>query len=62
MCDSVDTITLTRDGLVDILKQCITLSQGDPDYAHGEADRALLNYINDKEITELFDNIIKWYA
>lgn len=35
---------------------------GDLESAHLEADRALLNYIGDTEITEAFDAIGKWYA
>jgi hypothetical protein len=30
--------------------------------AHKNAERALLEYINDLEITELFDKIDKWCA
>jgi len=29
---------------------------------HEEADEALLEYINDEDITEAFDDIIKWYS
>jgi len=35
---------------------------GDTEHSHIEADKALLDYINDKEIGEAFDNVKKWYA
>jgi len=34
----------------------------DPEAAHGRADDALLEYINDKDITNAFSNVNKWYA
>lgn len=37
-------------------------SSYDGETAHIEADELLLRYINDKEITEAFNNIEKWYA
>jgi len=36
--------------------------QRDEEVCHLEADRALLAYINDTEITLAFDKIEKWYA
>lgn len=35
---------------------------GDTEGAHIEADKALLEYINDSEIEIAYDNIKKWYA
>ena len=34
----------------------------DEEENHHKADRFLLEYINDSEVTTLFDNIKKWYA
>jgi len=34
----------------------------DPERAHEELDDALLEYINDKEITEAYNKVHKWYA
>ena len=34
----------------------------DQEIAHLISDRALLEYINDPEITEAFEKIEKWYA
>ena len=38
------------------------LTGADPELAHIEADEALINYINDKEIEKAFDEVPKWYA
>jgi hypothetical protein len=40
------------------------LSEGavDEEIAHGNADRLLLEFINDPEVTEAWENIPKWYA
>ena len=34
----------------------------DGEAAHIEADALLLEYINDKDIEEIYDNIKKWYS
>lgn len=34
----------------------------DTEEAHVEADSALIEYINDEEVTKAYDNIDKWYA
>jgi len=38
------------------------LDCGDQETIHWEIDADLLKYINDKEITEAFGKIDKWYA
>lgn len=35
---------------------------GDIETIHGTADELLLSYINDKEVTQIFDSIEKWYS
>ena len=35
---------------------------GDFEQAHAEADKALLNFIGDAEVTKAFDEVGKWYA
>lgn len=35
---------------------------GDEEIDHMDADELLLAYINDKEVSETFDSIGKWYA
>jgi hypothetical protein len=34
----------------------------DQEYVHVCADKLLLEYIGDQEVTDLFDAIDKWYA
>lgn len=34
----------------------------DTETAHAEADRLLLNYINNDNITKAFDKVNKWYS
>ncbi len=34
----------------------------DPEMAHAAADRLLLAYINNPDVTEAFDAIEKWYS
>lgn len=47
----------------DLLRVLAVLAQSDdPERAHGEADNALLNFINDPEIREAFDRVKRWYA
>lgn len=46
----------------ELLAQLWSLKGMDMEYAHTEADAALLNYIGDTEVTEAFDAIDKWYA
>jgi hypothetical protein len=50
---------MTRDELIELLKSC---QSGDEEANHSRVDRALLEYINDSEITELFESMSKWYA
>lgn len=58
---------MTRDELLQKLRECIVMSggpdgSGDPEAAHSVADDALLEYINDAEISAAFDDIYRWYA
>jgi hypothetical protein len=52
---------MTKEQLVAALRR---LSQGlvDEEIAHGNADRLLLEYINEAEVTEAWENIPKWFA
>lgn len=52
---------LTKQQLKDKLS-LLGVTDGDPEASHSEADKALLDYIGDKEVTKLFDDIKKWYA
>ena len=51
---------MTKDELIIILNRCAL--DGDTEVAHGRADDALIDYINDPEIALAFDSIEKWYA
>jgi hypothetical protein len=49
-----------KHSLIKTLIQCQI--NEDTENAHSVADQALLDYINDDQITELYDSIDKWYA
>ena len=51
--------SINRETLLELLKM---LNCDDPESNHMDADRALLKYINDEEITIAFRNINKWYS
>ena len=51
---------MTIDELIVKLEELINCD--DPEAAHMEADELLLEYINDKKVTEAFNSIRKWYA
>lgn len=46
--------------LIEKLKLLVRI--GDPEAAHGNADDLLIEYINDLEVKDAFDEIEKWYA
>lgn len=37
-------------------------NSGDPEEAHARADDLLLVYIDNKKVTEAFENVPRWYA
>lgn len=49
---------MSRDELLAILRK----NDGDYETLHIDADEALLEYINDPEITEAFESVRRWYA
>jgi hypothetical protein len=51
---------MTKEPLLTLLRGLAEVY--DVEMAHVEADKALLKYVNDAEITEAFQNIRKWYA
>jgi hypothetical protein len=53
---------VTRDELLTELRRCEVFSEDDEEVAHWDADKALLKFINDPEITEAFEAIRRWYA
>ena len=57
----MDTLMpITREQLLAWLK--INAESGDPETTHAAADRLLLRFIGDPEITEAFNALEKWYA
>ena len=53
------TPKISRKELLDKLEE---LREADPEIGHVEADEALLDYINDKEVEDAFEKIEKWYS
>ena len=53
---------MTRDELLACLERCRAMSNYDAEVAHGDADDALVAYINDPEITAVYEAIARWYA
>ena len=53
---------MTKEELLEKLKSIDIEHNGDTETAHIKADEALLEYINDKEIIEAYNQIDKWYA
>lgn len=47
---------------VELIQRLVDLQETDPETGHIEADEALIEYINDKEIEEAFDMLEKWYS
>lgn len=56
--------TMTRDELIRRLRALAEPESGliDPESAHGDADRLLLEFINNPDVTMAFEAIEKWYA
>ena len=50
---------MTKTELLNKLQEC---QNEDTEGGHLDADRALLEYINDEDVTVAFKNISKWYA
>lgn len=50
---------ITKEQLIAILKDNC---DKDLERAHERSDDALLNYINDPDVTKAFNSVDKWYA
>lgn len=50
---------MTKEELVTLLK---FLDKGDHERNHLMADQALIEYINDPEVTEAYNRVKKWYS
>lgn len=51
---------MSKTELLEALRQCATLD--DTENAHVLADHALLEYVNDSDVTSAYREIRKWYA
>ncbi|MBI2623082.1 MAG: hypothetical protein HYW65_00690 [Candidatus Liptonbacteria bacterium] len=66
-----DKKIVTKEQLIERLQELAGSTEGwseqnhkgeSPESAHVKADRALLEYIGDEEVTKVFDSVDKWYA
>lgn len=48
----------------DLIEKLVNIrdGNGDPEGAHAEADRALLDYIDSETVRQVYEQIEKWYA
>ena len=53
---------MEKEVLIKKLKKLSSDKNGDYETTHYRADRLLIQYINDKEIEEAYDNVGKWYS
>ena len=51
-----------KEKLIKKLELCKDLGNADIEAAHFNADEALLDYLNDKEIIKAYSEVPKWYA
>lgn len=51
---------MTREELLEVLTDCG--ESNDAEGAHADADQALLDFINDPEVTKAWEAIYKWFA
>jgi len=51
---------MTKEELLKILEECA--ESFDNERAHADADKALIEYINDSDIEQAYKAIDKWYA
>ena len=55
-------MSIDKEKLINKLKKLSRYVDRDFEYTHIKADELLIDYINDKEIKEAFDNVGKWYS
>lgn len=53
---------MEKEELIKQLEELAEMSDGDEEVAHIKADKLLLNFINDKKVTDAFESIERWYA
>ena len=60
IAEEIERLTMTKEKLLLKLKEC--QENDDREYAHVDADMALLEYINDQDIINAFTALTRWYA
>ena len=55
-------VRMTKKELIEQLKELVESSWSNAENAHAAADKLLLEFVNDSEITEAFEQIEKYYA
>jgi hypothetical protein len=53
---------MSRDDLLAKLRECIDMDNVDPEMAHSVADNALMEFLNDDEVTALYYSLTRWCA
>ena len=53
---------MTKQDLIERFEEIRADPDGDEERVHGQMDDAMLEYINDPKVTELFEADVKWYA
>ncbi len=53
---------MTKKELISKLLEIAERNGSDYEVVHSEADDALLEYINDTEVTKTFEELGKWYS
>jgi hypothetical protein len=53
---------VTKERLIEQLREIAIDAQRDAEKAHGEADEALLHYIADPRVREAFESVKRYYA
>ena len=61
LCNELYADNVSKERYDRLLKK-LGLEYGDREVTHAKMDELLLEYINDKEITDAFNKVGKWYA
>lgn len=53
---------MSKSELIEELKAAAEVSARDPEVGHSQADCALVEFINDPDVTEAFEAVERYYA
>jgi hypothetical protein len=53
---------MTREELLEKLRECIGMDTVDPEMAHSVADNALMEFLNDDAVSDLYYSLTRWCA